>query len=157
METMTRKLKVFISYAHEDEGMKNELDKHLISLKRSEKIDVWQDRMLMAGTEWDGTIKKELEEADIILLLVSVDFISSQYIWDKELQTALQKHENGTARVIPIILRECDWQDMPFAKLQALPTGAEPVSLFVNKDQAYTNIAKEIARVAGFLASQKTS
>ena len=153
---MTRKLKIFISYAHEDEAMKNDLDKHLISLKRSDKIDVWQDRMLMAGTEWDSTIKKELEEADIILLLISVDFISSQYIWDKELKTALQKHENGTARIIPVILRECDWQDMPFAKLQALPTGAEPVSRFPDKDQAYTNIAKEIARVADFLAS-KTS
>jgi hypothetical protein len=153
---MTRKLKIFISYAHEDEAMKNDLDKHLISLKRSDKIDVWQDRMLMAGTEWDSTIKKELEEADIILLLISVDFISSQYIWDKELKTALQKHENGTARIIPVILRECDWQDMPFAKLQALPTGAEPVSRFPDKDQAYTNIAKEIARVADFLASKTT-
>ncbi|MGC4233623.1 MAG: toll/interleukin-1 receptor domain-containing protein [Niabella sp.] len=153
---MTRKLKIFISYAHEDEAMKNDLDKHLISLKRSDKIDVWQDRILMAGTEWDSTIKKELEEADIILLLISVDFISSQYIWDKELKTALQKHENGTARIIPVILRECDWKDMPFAKLQALPTGAEPVSRFPDKDQAYTNIAKEIARVADFLASKTT-
>ena len=151
---MTRKLKIFISYAHEDEAMKNDLDKHLISLKRSDKIDVWQDRMLMAGTEWDSTIKKELEDADIILLLISVDFIGSQYIWDKELKTALQKHENGTARIIPVILRECDWKDMPFAKLQALPTGAEPVSRFPDKDQAYTSIAKEIARVADFLASK---
>jgi len=153
---MTRKLKAFISYAHEDEAMKNDLDKHLISLKRSDKIDVWQDRMLMAGTEWDSTIKKELEEADMILLLISVDFISSQYIWDKELKTALQKHENGTARIIPVILRECDWHDMPFAKLQALPTGAEPVTRFPDKDQAYTNIAKEIARVADFLISKQT-
>ena len=148
---MPKALKLFISYAHADEAMKSEMDKHLIGLKRSNKIAFWQDRMLIGGDSWNDTIRKELMEADIILLLISIDFLNSQYIWDKELAVALQRHDQGSARVIPIILRKCDWQDMPFAKLQALPTGAMPVTDFEDKDAAYTNIAKEISRVVNFL------
>ena len=138
------KLTIFVSYSHEDEPMKKELDKSLIMLKRSDKIDVWQDRLLVAGQEWDDTIKQELAGADIILLLISVDFNNSQYIWDKELATAMERHEKGEVRVIPIILRSCEWGDMPYAKLQALPTGATPVNKYIDKDEAYTDIAKGI-------------
>jgi hypothetical protein len=145
------KLKIFMSYAHEDEAMKAELDKSLIMLKRSDKIDVWQDRELMAGQEWDKTIKDEIARADIILLLISVDFNNSQYIWDKELAVAMQRHEKGEARVIPVILRECEWQDMPYGKLQALPAGAKPVQKFTLADDAYTNIAREIRKVADYM------
>ena len=145
------KLKIFMSYSHTDEAMKNELDKSLIMLKRSDKIEVWQDRELAAGQEWDQTIKDEISRADIILLLISVDFNNSQYIWDKELAVAMQRHEKGEARVIPIILRQCEWRDMPYGKLQALPTGAKPVQQFVLADDAYTDIAKEIRRVVEYM------
>ena len=143
-----------MSYSHEDEKMKTELDKALIMLKRSEKIDLWQDRELMAGQEWDKEIKDELAAADIILLLVSVDFNNSKYIWEKELAIAMQRHERGEARVIPIILRSCEWQDMPYAKLQALPTGAKPVSHFDRADDAYTNIAKGIRSVVDYMLAK---
>ena len=66
------RLKIFLSYAHEDEDMKTELDKALVMLKRNNKIDVWQDRKILAGQEWDDTINKEIESADIILLLVKI-------------------------------------------------------------------------------------
>jgi len=148
------KLKIFMSYAHEDEAMKTELDKALIMLKRSDKIDLWQDRELMAGQEWDRTIMDEITTADIILLLISVDFNSSQYIWDKELAVAMQRHENGEARVIPVILRECEWQDMPYGKLQALPGGAVPVQKFSRADEAYTDIAKGIRQVVNYLLTK---
>ncbi|MEP6676582.1 MAG: toll/interleukin-1 receptor domain-containing protein [Ferruginibacter sp.] len=141
-----KKLKVFISYSHEDEDMKTELDKHLIMLKRSDKIEVWQDRQLIAGQEWDDNIKKELAEADIILLLVSVDFNNSKYIWEQELAIAMKRHAEGTACVIPVILRRCEWSEMPYAKLQALPTNAQPVSSFTDKDIAYTDIAAGIRK-----------
>jgi len=150
----SKKLKVFLSYAHEDEEMKNQLDKFLVNLKRSGSIEVWQDRQLLAGTEWDAGIKKELAEADIILLLISVDFNASGYIWTKELATAMQRHENGQARVIPIILRNCEWTDMPYAKLQALPANGKPVSEYADKDKAYTEIAKEIRRVVDYYANK---
>ena len=151
---MPKKLKVFLSYSHADEPMKNELDKSLIMLKRSDKIEVWQDRQLQAGTEWDATIRAELAAADIILLLISVDFNNSQYIWDKELATAMQRHEKGEARVIPVILRTCEWSEMPYAKLQALPDNAVPVSTFINKDEAYTNIAKKIRGVVDYMLTK---
>ena len=141
---MARKLKVFLSYSHEDENMKNILDKNLVMLKRSDKIDVWQDRAIKAGDVWDDQIRRELEAADIILLLISVDFNNSQYIWNKELKTAMERHERGEARVIPIILRTCEWSEMPYAKLQALPTNAKPISSFTDTDVAYTEVAKGI-------------
>jgi hypothetical protein len=140
-------LKVFLSYAHEDEAMKNELRKFLVNLIRSKQIEVWQDRELLPGSEWDDSIKMELARADIILLLISVDFNASEYIWDKELATAMERHEKGEARVIPIILRRCEWSDMPYAKLQALPENATPVSEYANRDNAYTEIARGIRRV----------
>ena len=138
------KLNLFISYSHADEELKNELDKHLIMLKRSGKIEVWNDRQLIPGQEWDDEIKKELAAADIILLLISADFNNSDYIWNKELSSALKRHEENTACVVPIILRKCEWQEMPYAKLQALPKGARPVTEFSDKDDAFTDVAAGI-------------
>jgi len=140
----THKLKLFISYSHEDEQLKNHLDKHLIMLKRSGKIDAWNDRHLIAGQEWDSEIKKEVLEADIILLLISADFNNSEYIWKEELAAAMERHEKGLARVVPVILRKCEWNEMPYAKLQALPKGAQPVTEFPDKDAAFTDIAAGI-------------
>ncbi|WP_221392586.1 toll/interleukin-1 receptor domain-containing protein [Dyadobacter sp. NIV53] len=149
-----KSLRVFLSYAHEDEAMKNDLRKFLINLIRSKQIEVWQDRELLAGSEWDDSIKNELAIADIILLLISVDFNASEYIWEKELATAMERHDKGEARVIPIILRKCEWGDMPYAKLQALPTNAKPVTEFADRDEAYTDIAKGIRKVVEYLAGK---
>lgn len=151
---MPGKLNIFLSYAHADEAMKIELDKNLIMLKRSDKINVWQDRKIMAGTEWDAAIATELAGADIILLLISVDFNNSQYIWDKELKVAMERHEKNEARVIPVILRTCDWSEMPYAKLQALPTGAVPVTSFADRDVAYTDVAKGVRTVVDHMLSK---
>ena len=145
------KLKIFLSYAHEDEAMKNELDKSLIMLKRSSMIEMWQDRKILAGDQWDESINNELASADIILLLVSVDFNNSQYIWEKELYVAMQRQQKGEARVIPVILRNCDWKSAPYGKLQALPTGAIPVKQFEDPDKAYTDIAKGIRNVVEYM------
>jgi hypothetical protein len=152
---MAQKLKIFLSYAHEDEAMKVQLDRNLVGLKRSDKVEVWQDRQLLAGAEWDSTIATEMATADIILLLISVDFNNSQYIWDKELKVALERHEKNEARVIPVILRTCDWTGMPYAKLQALPTGAKPITSFADADVAYTDVAKGIRAVVDYVQSLK--
>ena len=144
VDGISHKLKLFISYSHEDEQLKNYLDKHLIMLKRSGKIEVWNDRKLVAGQEWDNGIKKEMQQADIILLLISADFNNSEYIWKQELAAAMERHELGTARVVPVILRKCEWNEMPYAKLQALPNGARPVTEFADKDDAFTDIASGI-------------
>ena len=138
---------IFTSYAHEDEELKNEMDKYLKVLKRSGKIDTWNDRALIAGQEWDKTIMDELAKANIILLLISVDFNASDFIWDKELAEAMKRHEEGTAFVVPIILRNCKWTDMPYAKLQALPRNATPISEYENRDLAFTEVATGIERL----------
>lgn len=151
---MPDKLNIFLSYAHADEAMKQELDRNLIMLKRSEKVNVWQDRMIQAGTEWNESIASELAKADIILLLISVDFNNSQYIWDKELKFAMERHDKGEVRVIPVILRTCEWSEMPYAKLQALPTNATPISSYPDKDVAYTDVAKGIRMVVDHLLSK---
>jgi hypothetical protein len=154
---MAGKLKIFLSYAHEDEAMKAQLDKNLVMLKKSDKVDVWQDRKILAGDAWDESISKALAEADIILLLISVDFNNSQYIWDKELKLALERHQRNEARVIPVILRTCEWSEMPYARLQALPTGAKPISSFTDADTAYTDVAKGIRIVVDHMLSAKTT
>lgn len=148
------KLKIFMSYAHQDEAMKTELDKALVALKKNEKIAVWQDRQLLAGQEWDKSIMDELLAADIILLLISVDFNNSRYIWEKELAVAMQRHEKNETRVIPVILRTCDWHSMPYGKLQALPTGGIPVTKMADPDEAYTNIAIGIRGVVEYMLAQ---
>jgi hypothetical protein len=139
--------RIFISYAHADEDLKKELDKYLKVLKRSSKVQVWNDRELIGGQEWDQTIMSELNKANIILLLISVDFNASDFIWDKELTSAMQRHEEGTAHVVPIILRRCEWRNMPYAKLQALPRNATPVTEYPNRDAAFTEIAVGIEKL----------
>ena len=147
-------VRIFISYAHEDEALKKELDKCMKVLKRSSKIQVWNDRELIAGQEWDAAIMAELAAADVILLLVSVDFNASDFIWDKELASAMQRHEAGSARVVPIILRRCQWSSMPYAKLQALPRNGAPVMDYDNRDDAFTEVAVELEKLVDQLLAR---
>ena len=153
-ESTTYKPHIFLSYAHADEDLKKELDKHLMPLKRSGKIETWNDRELIAGQEWNDEILEELNKADIILLLISIDFIASQYIWDKELSAAIKRHDEGTAKVVPVIVKNCLWQEMPFAKLQALPRNAKPVSSYESHDEAFTEIAVSINKLVDYMISK---
>ena len=149
--------RIFISYAHEDEDLKKELDKYLKVLKRSLKVQVWNDRELIGGQEWNQTIMSELSKANIILLLISVDFNASDFIWEKELASAMKRHEEGTAHVVPIILRRCEWRNMPYAKLQALPRNATPVTEYPNRDAAFTEIAVGIEKLVDYVNARINS
>ena len=117
----TKGLSVFVSYSHVDQKVKDELLKHLKPLDRGHLIETWHDGRISPGEEWDDVIASQLEKADIILLLVSIDFINSDYCNDVELERALDRHGEGKARVIPVILRACMWNTTKFAKLQAVP------------------------------------
>ena len=147
---------VFFSYSHNDETLRDELAKHLKLLERTNIIDAWHDRAIPVGSEWDKAIKTELNEADIILLLISADFMASNYIWDVEVETAMKRHEAGDAVVIPIVLREYDWFAAPFGKLQGLPKDAKPVTLYENMDEPFTFIARHIKKTAKAIRAQKT-
>src|SRR5262245_1761966 len=143
----TRAVEVFFSYSHKDEDLQNELSKHLALLKRQRVITAWHDRRIGAGKEWKNEIDEHLNTADIILLRVSSDFLASDYCYDVEVETAMKRHEDGEARVIPVILRPVDLKGAPFGKLQALPKDARPVTDWPNRDEAFLNVAQGI-RVA---------
>src|SRR5919199_358562 len=143
----TGAVEIFCSYAHRDATLRDELDRHLSPLRRERKIKSWFDRQIEAGENWKGKIDEHLDSADIILLLISSDFIHSDYCYDIEMARALERHGKGEARVIPIILRPCDWERTQFAHLQALPAGAKPVTSWSNQDEALLSAAQGIGKV----------
>jgi predicted helicase len=143
----TEPIDLFYSYAHEDEVLRDQLNKHLANLRRQGLIRAWYDHDIQAGGLWAEEIKSHLASARILLLLISPDFIASDYCYGVEMKQALKRDEAGEACVIPIILRPCDWENAPFAKLQALPKNAEAVTLWANQDAAFTDITKGIRRV----------
>lgn len=147
-------IKVFFSYSHKDEVFREELETHLSILRRQEVICGWHDRKITAGREWAGEIDKHLDSAKIILLLISADFLASDYCYDVEMRRAMERHERGEARVISIMLRDVDWHGAPFAKLQVLPTDAKPVANWPSHDQAFKNVAVGIRKVVNELLHQ---
>ena len=140
--------KVFFSYSHVDEVMRDQLEVQLSMLKRQAIIETWHDRRIGAGKEIERDISRNLEEADIILLLVSSNFLASDYCYEKEMSRALQRHEAGDAIVIPVILRACEWHHAPFGKLNATPPDGKPISQAADPDQAFLEVAKAIREAA---------
>lgn len=136
--------KVFFSYSHQDETLRDELEKHLSILKRQGFIETWHDRRIGAGGELAHEISQNLETADIILLLVSSDFLASDYCYDVEMTRAMERHETGEARVIPVILRTYHWHDAPFGKLLATPPDGKPVKRFPSLDDAFFEVVTAI-------------
>ena len=146
-------VEIFCCYARKDHSLLNELQIHLIPLKRLGLITLWADTDIDAGIEWEKEIEKHLETAQIILLLISPEFIASDYCYSIEMKRAMERHECGEARVIPIILRHTSWQLAPFGKLQPLPTGAKPVisSSWRNKNVAFHDVAEGIRKTVEIL------
>lgn len=119
-------------------------------------IAEWHDRKIGAGKDWEQEINTNLDAADIILLLVSAEFMASEYCWGKEVKRAMERHEANQACVIPVILRPVDWQDAPFAKLQAFPTNAKPVTEWENQDAAFVSVVKGIREAVDRLMQEET-
>ena len=138
---------LFYSYSHKDEPLRDELDAHLALLRKRGVLRTWHDRKIGGGDPWAASIDANLESADIILLLVSADFIKSDYCYDIEMRRGLERHEAGEARMVPVIVRACDIEGAPFAKLQALPKDAKPVTSWPNRDESWTSAAKGIRKV----------
>ena len=153
--TSKKTISLFYSYSHVDEALRDELEKHLKLLQRQHVIDTWHDRKIISGTEWDKVINKNLDTADIILLLISSDFLASDYCWDIEIQRAMQRHEEKSAVVIPVLLRPCDTSNADFMKLQGLPKNFKPVITWTNLDEAFTDIAKGIRAAAEEIRNPK--
>ena len=151
--SLRRPLRVFYSYSHKDEAHRKRLETQLSLLRRQKVITDWHDRKIVAGEEWRRAIRDELEAADIILLLVSPDFLDSDFIWAEELQVAMNRHESGSARVIPIILKPVTWQEtLRLPGIQALPRDAKPITTWPNRDLAWKDVADGIRAAAAELA-----
>jgi hypothetical protein len=148
---------VFYSYSHKDEELRDDLETSLVLMRRQKLIEGWYDRNIDAGKEFEGEIAEHLEKAHIILLLVSPAFMRSDYCYDKEMMYAMQRHEARAARVIPIILRPCEWQGAPFGKLKALPKDGKPITTWANRDEAFLDVAKGIRRVVEELTKSSSS
>ena len=147
--------KVFFSYSHRDEELRDELEKHLSILRRQGFIEAWHDRRIGVGAELAHEISQNLETADVILLLVSSDFLASDYCYDIEMKRAMVRHEAGEARVIPVILRPCDWHDAPFGKLLATPPDGKPVTRFPALDEAFVLVVRDIKQALGQMGQGK--
>lgn len=143
---------IFFSYSHRDEALRDQLETHLAMLKRQGFIETWHDRRLTAGQPFDAEISDNLERADIVLLLVSPDFLASDYCYDRELKRALERHKAGSCTVVPVILRPCDWHDTSFGKLTATPKDGKPITQWPDIDAAFLDVTKAIkgaiARIA---------
>lgn len=136
---------VFFSYSHKDEALRDELEVHLAMLKRQGIISAWHDRKIMAGDEFGSEIDARLNNAGVILLLVSPDFLASAYCYDIEMTRAIELHTEGRARVIPVILRPCDWQaSAPFAKLVVVPTDGKAITKWADRDEAWLDVVKQL-------------
>lgn len=143
-----RPLNLFYSYSHIDESYRKELKTHLSLLQRQGIIQGWNDREIEAGEGWREEITERLENADIILLLISANFIDSDFCYDVEMKRAMERHKKGEARVIPVIIRDCNWKKAPFGKLQAVPKDGKAVDLWDNRDSAWRNVSEEIEKAA---------
>lgn len=141
-------LRAFISYSHKDSGALDRLHVHLANLQREGKIETWYDRKILAGSVIDDDIDSELEHCDLFLLLISPDFIASDYCMNTEMQRALERHDEGSARVVPLIIEPCEWaavQDL--RRLKALPNDGLAVSEWTNPNNAYLNIVQELRKI----------
>lgn len=137
----------FVSYSQRDERYRQKLDISLAQLRRNNLISVWHDRIILPGQQWNQEVDRQLEDADIVLVLTSPDFLASDYAYGREMLRALKRHEAGEAIMVPIILRPCDWQHSPLAALQALPNNGRAVSSWPNRDQAWLDVVQGLRRL----------
>lgn len=150
----------FISYSHKDDDLRRAFVEHLSILKKEGQLDAWHDGKILPGEVWADEIYSHLEEASLVFLLVSASFVKSEYCYEKEMRRALERHAQGVARVIPILVRPADVGALPFMKLQALPQDARAVTSWGNQDEAWVNVVqgirKAILDVRGLSAPEQT-
>ncbi|WP_316831846.1 leucine-rich repeat domain-containing protein [Pedobacter aquatilis] len=136
---------IFISYSSVDIQLLKELLSHLSVLEKTGQISIWHCQMLQAGEKWDDKIKKQLRDADVVIFLVSSNFLQSDYIWDIEIKSTIERESNdNSVRIIPIIVRSCDWESSPLSAYNTAPKKAQVITLAADRDQAWTEVVKKI-------------
>lgn len=148
--------KVFISFAHADKDYKDTLLKHLVPLVRRKFIQVWNDDNIVAGEDWEGEILKNLHSSDIAILLISPDFLASDFINDFEIPKMLERHERNEIVLIPIIVRPVLFSATEISKLQGLPSEGNPISMWSNKDEAWNSVVLELSKIIAKLTDKQS-
>jgi hypothetical protein len=149
-------VEIFIAYARRDSAYLEELRTHFAPLVRSGRVRIWYDGEIQPGTVWEAAIKEHLHQADIILLLLSADAIASDYFYEKEVADALQRHEQGEARVVPFILRACAWKATALAELQAIPKDGKPVTAWKERDDAYADAVESLWHIVAQIEQERS-
>lgn len=145
---------LFISYSHNDERWAERLCDHLSALKQQGLVQEWHDRKINPGENWEEAIDTELNRANLIIPLVSSSFLASEYCTGIEMTRALELHERGEARIVPVILRAVDWEGTSFDKLKALPRDGKPILSYRDRDQAFRDVVQGMRRVISGLSGQ---
>lgn len=153
----TEPISAFVSYSHADAKLKAELIKHLSPLDRLKLVSHWDDGEIKPGDNWEKAIADKIADAKLVLLLISSDFIASEFCYEKELAVALKRDKAKTARVLPVILRPCLWQELPFGKLQATPHEGKPITSWTSTDEAMMEVAKAVREAAQVLRDSKST
>lgn len=135
-------VKIFISYAHKDEKFKDELELHLKILQRRGIIETFSDREVRPGEVWESEISAKLLEAEIVLFLISPDFVGSDYMWDGEVKSALNRYWKDTLVIIPILVRPADIKGLDIDRFQALPTNGKAISQWADRDEAWISVTQ---------------
>jgi hypothetical protein len=143
----SKAVSVFYSYSHKDDKLRKQVSTALAPLKHEKLIKEWYDGDIVPGKKWEKEIYEQLELSELILLLVSQDFISSEFIRSQELKRAIIRDSTGDARVVPIIIRPTDWQSSALGSLKALPKDAKALTLWRNRDEGLLEVAKGIRKV----------
>jgi len=151
-QLLSNAIEVFVSYAPQDESLRDALGTHLSLLKREGVIADWCDRQISAGSDRASEIRDRLNAAQLILLLISPDFLASDDLWNV-VEQSMAQHNAGTTRVIPIRLRPVDCQNAPFAKLQSLPHNGTPITRWENRDEAFLHITQALRTLIASLKS----
>ena len=147
-------IRLFLSYSHRDEALREELIAHLTPLMRQGVVQGWHDRKMGVGHEWKDSIDENLEGSDIIVFLISADFLASDYCYSREVRRTLEKQAAGEALVIPVIVRPVDWRGAPFSHLQALPSDGKAVTSWPNRDEAWANVVMALRKIIEKLKKQ---
>ncbi len=149
--------KVFVSYARIDEACRVRLSVHLAPLVREGLIDLWSDRAITAGSNWERDIERELAAADIVLLLVTPDFVASVYCFEKEVTEALRRHERNEVRILPVLVKHVDLVNLPFGRFQGLPLNRRPISAWEDPDEAWLEVAQGVQGAAEDIYRARTT
>ena len=136
--------RIFYSYSHRDADLRDRLGTYLAPLKYQNKIEEWHDRRIEPGAEWAKGISAQLASAQLILLLVSADFLASDYFFGVEMETALARLKRGQVKVVPMLLKPCLWQESRFSELQIIPRDGKAVTSWPSAEEAFTQVATEI-------------